>query len=380
MNKKDYYEVLGVSRDATESEIKKAYRKLAMKYHPDRNPGDKEAEEKFKEAAEAYEVLRDPEKRQRYDRFGHEGIKGTGFQGFSNIEDIFDAFGDFFSDFGGFGDFFGTSRRRTTRRRTSNRGSDLQVKLALTLEEIASGTVKKIKVRKLVRCGMCNGSGARAGSSLTTCPVCGGTGEMRQVSRSFFGQVVNITTCYNCNGEGSIIKEKCPECKGEGRVRVEKTISVTIPAGVATGNYIPLRGEGNAGLRNGPNGDLIVYIEEKEHPYFERNGDDIIYNLIISFSQAALGDEVEVPTLTGKAKLRIEPGTQSGKILRMRGKGISHLHSHGYGDQLVRISVWTPIDLTPREKELFRELAKSKNSLPPKKNENFFRKVKNAFI
>jgi len=379
MNKRDYYDVLGVNKNATAEQIKKAYRKLAMEFHPDRNPGDKNAEEKFKEAAEAYEVLRDPDKRQRYDRFGHNGIKGTGFQGFSNIDDIFDAFGDFFGDFGGFGDFFGGSRRRTSRRKPSRRGSDLQVKLSLTLEEIASGVNKKIKIKRLVRCETCNGSGAKPGSSLETCKVCGGTGEVRNVSGSFFGQIVRIATCHNCDGEGKIITDRCEQCKGEGRTRKENTISVNIPAGVSTGNYIPLRGEGNVGLRGGPPGDIIVYIEEKEHPYFHRNGDDIIYDLIISFSQAALGSEVDVPTLTGKSKLSVEPGTQSGKILRMKGKGIFHLHGHGSGDQLVRVSIWTPVKLSSREKELFKELGKSENSLPPGKDDNFFQKVKNVF-
>jgi len=351
-----------------------------MDYHPDRNPGDKQAEEKFKEAAEAYEVLRDPDKRQRFDRFGHEGIKGTGFQGFSNIDDIFDAFGDFFSDFGGFGDFFGGSRRRSSHHKQDKRGSDLQAKISLSLEEIASGTTKKIKIMRLIKCETCSGSGAKAGSSLETCRVCGGSGEVRQVSASLFGQIVRITICHNCDGEGKIIQEKCIVCKGEGRTRSEQTISVNIPAGVSTGNYIPLRGQGNVGLRGGSVGNLIVYIEEKEHPYFDRNGDDIIYDLIISFSQAAMGDDIEVPTLSGKAKLHIEPGTQSGRILRMKGKGISHLQSHGSGDQLVRVSVWTPIKLSSREKELFQELENSENAIPPKKDENFFKKVKNAFI
>ncbi|RMF64398.1 MAG: molecular chaperone DnaJ, partial [Calditrichaeota bacterium] len=330
MTKRDYYEVLGVRRDASPDEIKKAYRKLAMKYHPDRNPGDKRAEESFKEVAEAYEVLRDPQKRERYDRFGHSGL-GGGFEGFGFDFDLGDALRTFMSESFGFGDFFGMGRRSGSRSRV-RRGADLQLKLKLTLEEIATGVKKKLKVKKWVRCDACNGTGGSEPDAYMTCLQCHGAGEVRQVSQSLFGQFVNITTCPRCNGEGRVLKSPCKKCGGDGRVHGESIITVDIPAGVATGNYLTIRGEGNVGPRGGPAGDVIVLIEEQEHEYFERHGDDILYNLVLSFSQAALGDEVEVPTLNGKAKLTIQPGTQMNKILRMRNKGIPRLHGHGRGD------------------------------------------------
>jgi len=376
MEKQDYYTILGVSRNAAEEEIKKAYRKLAIKYHPDRNPGDKDAEEKFKQAAEAYEVLKDPEKRSRYDQFGHEGVRSAGFQGFSNIEEIFRNFGDFFSDFGGFGDIFGGSRRASTGgRRHTYKGQDLQVTVKLTLEEVLTGVTKKIKMRRLVRCSACSGTGAKGGTQKTTCPVCNGAGEIRQVQRTAFGQFVNITPCYNCNGEGQVIRDRCPACAGESLVNHEETIQVKIPAGVSDGNYITLRGQGDAGKYNGYSGDLIVMIEEKEHEYFERHGDDILIDLTISFAQAALGASVEIPVLNGRAKLEIRQGMQSGKILRMRGRGLPHVNSGRRGDQLVRISIYTPRKLNKRERELFTELLEAENSLPSKKN-GLFGKIK----
>lgn len=376
MAKRDYYEILGVSRDASEEEIKKAYRRLALKYHPDRNPGDKEAEEKFKEAAEAYEVLRDPEKRRRYDQFGHAGVKG-GFEGFEGF-DLADALRTFMSGFGDLGEFFGFGREST--RREPQKGSDLQIRLPLTLEEVATGVNKRIKMRKMVRCDACGGSGARAGTGTRTCPLCHGTGQIRQVSRSLFGQFVNITTCSHCRGEGRVIEAPCGVCAGEGRVRREVTISVRIPAGVATGNYITLNGQGDAGPRGGPAGDLIVLIEEREHEHFKRHGDDVLYHLYLSFPQLALGDEVEVPTLYGRVRFRIPPGTQSGKIFRLRGKGIPHLHGYGSGDQLVRVSVWTPTKLSSEEKELLRKLGQSENLKPPKGQKGFFKKMKEALF
>ncbi len=354
MKKRDYYEVLGVSRTATIEEIKKAYRKLAMQYHPDRNPGSREAEEKFKDAAEAYEVLSNEEKRRIYDQYGHEGLSG-GFSGggFTDF-DLSDALRTFMQGFGGFEDFFGMGHGRE---RGARRGSDLQIRLKLTLEEIAAGVEKKIKVKKYVTCQACKGTGARGGTGVKTCPVCHGTGEVRQVSRSIFGQFVNITACPNCHGEGTIIEDPCPICKGEGRVRGEETITVKIPAGVSTGNYLTLRGEGNVGPRGGSAGDLIVIIEEKGHEFFERHGDDILFHLNVGFSQLVLGTEVEVPTLTGKVVLKIPAGTQSGKIFRLKGKGVPHLNHYGSGDELVRVQVETPSQLSKEEKELYGRLA-----------------------
>jgi molecular chaperone DnaJ len=389
MAKRDYYEVLGVSRGASADEIKKAYRQMALKYHPDRNPGNKEAEERFKEAAEAYDVLSDPEKRRQYDQFGHEGLRGAAARDFTDINDIFTTFGDIFGgSFGGsiFDEVFGGTRtRRRSASHTGTPGSDLRITLRLTLEEIATGVEKKIKVKRLKRCDTCSGTGARPGSGRETCPQCNGTGELRQVSRSMFGQFVNITTCPMCGGEGRVIRHPCTTCGGEGRVQGETTIKVNVPAGVAEGNYIPLQGQGNAGRRGGPPGDLIVEIQEEPHPYFTRNGDDIIYDLLISFPMAALGGEVEIPTLTSKAKLTIEPGTPPGRMLRMRDRGIPHLNGHGRGDQLVRVNIWVPQRLNSREKELLRELAKSEHINPSEEDrrasssKGFFEKVRDAF-
>jgi molecular chaperone DnaJ len=388
MTKRDYYEILGVSRSASQEDIKKAYRQMALKYHPDRNPGNKEAEEKFKQAAEAYEVLGDPEKRRRYDQYGHEGMRGTNYREFHDINDIFSTFGDIFgSGFGGsiFEEVFGTETR--TRQRRSHQGtpgSDLKVTIRLTLEEIATGVEKKIKVKKLKTCDVCRGTGAKSGTGTTTCPQCNGTGELRQVSRSMFGQFVNITTCPTCSGEGRIIKEPCSNCYGEGRIQGETTIKVNIPAGVADGNYIPLRGQGNAGQRGGPPGDLIVVIEEQPHPYFSRNGDDIVYDLNISYPSAVLGGEVEVPTLNGKARLTIDPGTPGGRILRMRERGLPHLNGYGRGDQLVRINIWVPTKVNSKERELLKQLAAMEHITPSEEerhgsSKSFFEKVKDAF-
>ncbi|KPL08436.1 molecular chaperone DnaJ [bacterium SM23_57] len=377
--KKDYYDILGLQRGASESDVKKAYRSLAMKYHPDKNPGDREAEEKFKEIGQAYEVLKDPQKRARYDRFGHEDSRGGFDAGFSGFDfDLSDALRTFMSEGFGLGDFFGRSRDQG--RTKKQRGSDIQIRLKLSLEEIATGVEKTIKLKKMVRCSLCQGTGAAKGFSKTTCPVCHGSGEMRQVSSHLFGQFVNITTCSNCHGEGQIVSKPCLKCNGEGRVQEETTITVKAPAGVATGNYLQLEGQGNIGRRGGPTGNLIVIFEEKEHPHFERHGDDILYDLHLSFSQAALGDEVEVPTLNGKAKLHIAPGIQSGKILRMKGKGIPRLNSYGHGEQLVRVLVWTPTKLNEKEKQLFRELAESESIHPPKADRSFFKKFRDTFF
>jgi molecular chaperone DnaJ len=389
MSKRDYYEILGVPRSASRDDIKKAYRKLALQYHPDRNPGNKEAEEKFKEAAEAYEVLGDEDKRQRYDRFGHEGMRpGYDYRGFTDINDVFSAFSDIFAGgFGGgiFDEVFTGGRTRSRGPTVGTPGSDLKIRLKLTLEEIANGVEKKLKIKKARKCDTCGGIGAKPGTGRTTCPTCQGSGETRHVSRSVFGQFVSITTCPTCEGEGKIIKEHCPTCRGEGRVQGETTIKVNVPAGVADGNYIPLRGQGNAGRRGGQPGDLIVVVEEQPHEYFTRNGDDIIYKLLVSYPEAALGAEVEVPTLSGRARLKIEPGTQPGQVLRMRDKGIGHLDSYGRGDQLVHVDVWVPKRLNSREKELLKELD-SEDNIKPNESEkkshssrSFFGKVKDAF-
>ncbi len=369
---RDYYEILAVQKSSTEAEIKKAYRKLAMQYHPDRNPGDKQAEERFKEVTEAYEVLRDPQKRQRYDRFGHDGLKG-GFGGFGVDFDLSDALRTFMSE--GFGDLFGMGRGS---RNSVRRGKDLQVRLKLTLEEIAAGVEKKIKIKKYVSCNDCSGSGASASGGFITCLQCQGAGEVRQVSQSLFGQFVNIATCPRCHGEGKIVKEPCVACQGEGRVQGESIVALDVPAGVASGNYMTVRGEGNAAPRGGESGDVIVLIEEAEHKYFERHGDDILYELPLSFAQVALGDEVEVPTLTGKAKLQVQAGTQSHKILRMRNKGIPHLRGGGIGDQLVRVRVWTPTKLSADEKKLIARLREAEHLNPPAADRSFFERVKEA--
>jgi molecular chaperone DnaJ len=379
MAKRDYYEVLGLGRDANQEDVKKAYRKLALQYHPDRNPGSKDAEEKFKEATEAYEVLKDPEKRAGYDRFGHAGVgTGAGSGGFDfNTFDLSDALRAFMRDFGSFGifdEFFGQTTR--TRRSGGPKGRDLQVKLKLTLEEIATGVEKKIKLKRLVKCDECRGTGAAKGTSKVTCPRCQGAGQVRKVSRSFFGQFINITTCDYCQGEGQVIQKPCSVCNGQGRVKGTSTISVKVPPGVVTGNYIPIRGSGDIGPRGGPTGDLIVLIEEQEHDLFQRHEDDIIYELPISFSQAALGEQIEVPTLDGKVDVKIPSGTQSGKIFRLKGMGIPHLHGYGRGDELIRIAVWTPTKLSQEEKELFDKLAQSSSSKPPKPGKSFFDKLK----
>lgn len=366
MTKRDYYEVLGVSKNATKDEIKKAYRKLAMQYHPDRNPGDKDAEEKFKEAAEAYEVLSDDEKRAKYDRFGHDGLRASGFSssGFTDINDIFRHFSDIFGGGSIFDEFFGTSstRSRSGRRRSvGTPGSDLRVVLNLTLEEIATGTEKKIKLKRYVKCDDCYGTGAEKGTSKKVCAVCKGSGEIRQVSRSIFGQFVNITTCSSCNGEGEVVDIACRRCQGEGRIQDESTVKIEVPAGVHDGSYMTLRGQGNAGKRGGDNGDLVVVFKEIEHQYFIREDDNIIYDLHLSIPEAILGTEVEVPTLTGKAMVTIEPGTQSGKLLKMTNKGIKHLNQPGFGDQIIRITVEIPKKITSKEKELIKELAEQPN-------------------
>ncbi len=371
MAKRDFYEILGVARDAGSGEIKKAYRKLAIKYHPDKNPGDKEAEEKFKEATEAYEVLRDSDSRARYDQFGHAGLSGAsgGSSGFGGGFDISDALRAFMRDFGGgggfggFDEFFGGGR--SSGRRRVRRGRDLQVNLKISLKEVAEGIKKKIKIKRMIVCLACKGSGAEEGSSKETCSTCGGAGEVKHASRSLFGQFINVSVCPACNGEGVMIKNRCAKCGGEGIVQGTRTVEVKIPPGVATGNYISLRGEGDAGPRNGPSGDLNIMIEELPDEVFERHGYDVLCNLPVAFSQLALGDSVEIPTLSGKAVIKIPEGTHSHKILRLKVKGIPVLNSRRCGDQLVRIIAWTPQNLTQKNKEYFKELDKSIKSKPP---------------
>ncbi|MFA6469290.1 MAG: molecular chaperone DnaJ [Bacteroidota bacterium] len=385
-SKRDYYEVLGVQRNASSDEIKKTYRKLALQYHPDRNPNNKEAEEKFKEATEAYEVLSDQQKRQRYDQFGHQGMRGgSDFHQYQDINDIFSHFGDIFGGSGGsiFEEMFGGQQRRRGPRSTGDPGSDLRIRLKLTLEEIATGVEKKLKIKKWKSCGTCNGSGARPGSSKSTCPQCQGTGELRQVSRSMFGQFVNISACAFCGGTGQIIKEKCHTCDGEGREQGESTIKINVPAGVSEGNYMTLQGQGNAGRRGGHAGDVIVEFTEEKHDSFIRNGDDIIYTALISYPDAVLGADVEVPTLGGKAKIKIDAGTMPGKMLRMKDKGIPHLNSYGRGDQLIQVQIWVPHKVNSREKELLKELSNSEHINPTEeeksKSKTLFDKMKNVF-
>ncbi|PWN06439.1 molecular chaperone DnaJ [Rhodohalobacter mucosus] len=388
MSKRDYYEILGVDKSAGDGELKKAYRKLAMKYHPDRNKGDADAEKKFKEASEAYDVLRDPQKRQRYDQFGHAGMNGGGFGGASDFgnadfEDIFSRFSDIFGGdiFGG--DPFGGGRGQSRRRRGTGRpGSDMKLRVELTLEEIAEGAEKTLKVKKHVKCDACNGTGAETEADFETCGTCNGVGEVRQVSRTMFGQFVNVQPCPTCNGEGKIIKNRCSECGGEGRMKSDEKIKVNIPSGVANGNYITLRRQGNAGIRGGQPGDLIVLIEEKPHEDFEREGNDIFYDLSLSIPDAILGTEVQVPTLKGKAKVKIEPGTQPGKLLRMKERGIRGLNNSGTGDQYIRINMYVPKDLTPEERSHVEALRGEKHFDPAdakERDKSFFSKIKDVF-
>lgn len=384
---RDYYDILEVERSASDDDLKKAYRKLALNFHPDRNPGDQAAEEKFKEAAEAYEVLSDGRKRARYDRFGHAGVRGngaTGGAGFQDINDIFSAFSDIFGSGGSvFDDVFG-AQTRSRRRRGGRSGSDLRIKLPLTLEEIAEGTEKKIKVGKNLSCTTCSGKGvADAETGYAMCDTCSGTGEIRHVTNSVFGQFVNVQPCPKCRGEGRIILNKCVDCGGEGRVKGEETISVKVPPGVLEGHYLTLRGAGNAGVRGGESGHLRVEIHEKPHEHFMRDGLDIYHELFLSFPDAALGTEIEVPTLKGRARLQIDPGVQSGKLLRMRNRGIPDLESARRGDQLIRVHVWTPNSLTDEERETIQGMRDSDSFTPepPIKGDeqSFFDRVKDVF-
>ena len=381
MAKRDYYEVLGVQKSASADEIKKAYRKLAVKYHPDKNPGNKEAEEKFKEAAEAYSVLSDPDKKAKYDQFGHAGVDGAGPDfsgGFGNLNDILnDLFGGAFGGgFGGFGGFGGGQRRERV-----YRGRDIRVRVKLTLEEIARGVEKEISIEKNVPCPDCGGRGARNSSDIKTCPACNGTGQVQRVVNSFLGQTVTYSTCQQCGGEGKIISNPCHTCNGTGLVRQRETIKVKIPAGVEAGMQMTVQGEGHAAKNNGINGDLLVVIEEQEHPDFRREGSNLLYTKVISIVDAMLGCEVEIPCLDGKQKIRIEPGTQSGTVTRLRGKGLPSVNSYGTGDLYVKIAVWIPKKLTKEEKALFESIRQNESLKPnpTKDDKSFFEKLKDLF-
>jgi molecular chaperone DnaJ len=390
MSKRDYYEVLGVNKTASADEIKKSYRKIAMQFHPDRNPGDKAAEEKFKEAAEAYDVLSNPDKRAQYDRFGHNMGSGAGHggpggagPGGMRMEDIFQNFGDIFGD--DFGFFGGGGGGRQGGRRQGSRGANLRVKLKMDFAEIANGANKKIKVKKYVSCNTCDGSGARDKSSIQTCGTCGGSGQVRRVTSTFLGQMQTVTTCPTCNGEGMSITHKCTSCKGEGRVFGEETLNLDIPPGVHDGMQLSMNNSGNAGERGGPPGDLLILIEEEKHPLLKRQDLDIIYQLHISFPEAVLGTQVEVPTIEGKAKIKVPAGTQSGKIFRLKGKGFPAFQSYDRGDELVEVNVWSPQNLSNEEKDMLEKLKNSPNFKPGpeartmKEDRSFFDKIKDAF-
>lgn len=383
-SKRDYYEILEVSRSASGEEIKKSYRKIAMRFHPDRNPGDSAAEEKFKEAAEAYEVLSDPDKRAKYDRFGHSAFgPGRGAGGFGgggmNMDDIFSQFGDIFGD-DMFGSFFGGGRSGG-RRAGGTRGSNLRVRIKLNYEEIAKGASKTIKVKKYVGCNLCHGSGAKDKNSSQTCNTCGGSGQVRRVQNTFLGQMQTVTTCHDCNGEGSVITSKCTQCRGEGRVFGEENVTLEIPAGVAEGMQLSMSGKGNKGERGGAPGDLIIVIEEEKHPQLQREGNNVAFDLYISFTDAVFGIQTEVPTVDGRAKIKIPAGTQSGKIFRLKGKGFPSIDAHGKGDQLIHVNVWTPQKVSPDEKAALESLHESENFKPqPDKNEKgFWEKIRETF-
>ena len=383
MSKRDYYEILEVPKSASPEEIKKAYRKKAIKFHPDKNPGDKKSEENFKEAAEAYEVLSDPDKRQRYDQFGHAGVGsaagGGGFNGGNmNMDDIFSHFGDIFGGhFGGFGGFGGSQRGGGQRVR---RGSDLRVKVKLTLAEIATGVEKKIKVKKYVVCSNCNNTGAAYGSSSATCPTCNGQGRVTRVQQTILGQMQTAAECPTCGGDGKIIKEKCVHCSGEGIVREDEVITINIPAGVMEGMQLSVSGKGNAARRGGVNGDLLVLVEEEAHPELIRDENDLIYNLLLTVPMATLGGSVEVPIVEGKVKVTIAPGTQPGKVLRLRGKGLPSVNRYGTGDLLVNIGVYIPENLSKDEKAVLEKLSKSDNVKPnATASRNFFAHFRNMF-
>ena len=388
MAKRDYYEVLGVDKGASAEDIKKAYRKMAIKYHPDKNPGDKEAEEKFKEAAEAYSVLSDADKKARYDQFGHAGVEGAGPDfsgGFGNLNDILNdlfggAFGGGFGGFGGFGGGFGGQRGQ--RQQRVYRGRDIRVRVKLTLEEIANGVEKEISIEKNVPCTECGGKGAKNNSDIKTCPACQGTGQVQRVVNSFLGQTVTYSTCQQCGGEGKIISNPCRSCNGTGLVRKRETIKVKIPAGVEAGMQLTLQGEGHAAKNNGINGDLLVVIEEQEHANLKREGNNLYYTKVISVVDAMLGAEVNIPCLDGEYKIKVDPGTQSGEVVRLRGRGLPSVNGYGgTGDLYVKIAVWIPKKLNKEEKEIIESLREKEEVKPnpSKEDKGFFDKLKDLF-
>ena len=387
MAKRDYYEILGVSKNADDSELKKAYRKIAMKHHPDRNPGDKAAEEKFKEAAEAYEILSDKDKRARYDRFGHAGVSGNGGRGFGGagmtMDDIFEQFGDIFGQGGGspFDTFFGGRGGRSRGRAAGQRGGNIHIKVKMTMAEIAEGVHKKIKVEKQTTCGTCKGSGAKDSNSVTTCSTCRGDGYLRQIKETFLGHMQTSTVCPTCQGSGQVVTASCGTCKGKGRNPKKEIIEFDIPAGVSEGMQLTLRGKGHAGAKGGPAGDLVVNIIEEPNPLLTRDGQNVIYELYLNFADAALGTSVEVPTINGTVKFKIPAGTQSGKMFRLKGKGFPSVQSYGQGDQLIHTNIWTPKKLNPEEEELLKQLKDMPNFKPnPGKSEKgFFDRMKDYF-
>ncbi|MDR0891594.1 MAG: molecular chaperone DnaJ [Mediterranea sp.] len=389
--KRDYYEVLEVAKNATADEIKKAYRKKAIQYHPDKNPGDKEAEEKFKEAAEAYEVLSNPDKRARYDQFGHAGVSGAagnggpfgGFEGGGmSMDDIFSMFGDIFGGHrgGGFGGFSGFGGGGGGAQQRRFRGSDLRVKVKLTLKEISTGVEKKFKLKKYVACDHCHGTGAEGSGGSETCPTCKGSGTVIRNQQTILGTMQTRTTCPTCDGDGKIIKNQCSKCGGDGIVYGEEVVTVKIPAGVAEGMQLSMSGKGNAGKRNGIPGDLLILVEEEQHPELIRDENDLIYNLLLSFPTAALGGAVEIPTIDGRVKVKIDPGTQPGKVLRLRGKGLPNVNGYGTGDLLVNVSVYIPEALNKEEKNTIEKLETSDNFKPNSSvKEKIFKKFKSFF-
>ncbi len=389
MAKQDYYEILTVERTSSQDEIKTAYRKMAMQFHPDKNPDNQEAEEKFKLCSEAYEVLSDADKRARYDRYGHEGLRGgQDFHSYTNINDIFSAFGDIFGGGGGgsffddiFGGGFGSSRRSSGPRR--ERGSDLKIRIPLTLEEISTGIEKKVKIKRMVNCEVCDGSGAKAGKAPETCPTCNGMGQVQQMRRSFIGQTISISDCSECGGTGKIIREKCTSCYGEGIKQKEETVSINIPAGVESGQYMSLREKGNTGRRGGLEGDLIVIFEVKPHLLFKRSGDTIIHELLISYPDAVLGAKIEVPTLYGTEKIGVKAGSVPGETIRLSSKGLPNVNSSRKGEQLVILNIFIPKQVNSQEKDMLNKMKTMENINPShkssKQEKEYFEKIRNLF-